>query len=328
MNFGDIQETCFQYLGLQGTQRLDFRRQQVKDAINTIIDEITSANPFLFNLVRENTISVVAGTATYTLNDWLKTPLSVYTVDASAHQIPLRLRRLMDQDGSRNSNMQAGANAGYDAEIMRSVTAAVSGTSGASAVEGATSITSSGSTFDGLSSTYYDRMLRLNGEDSDYQFTLKATTTLTVDRAVRARLTGVGTANTGAGYSGVAWEVSPPGRVQIRFTPTPIEAQTVYYRGVYLPRRLVNLTDNPQILTEYHHLIPKGAIRLLSNLTADQRGFQSFAQEYSEAINMLRTAENDDAAVLEGPEYQSMLGGDPISWMSRVPRGVDLGRRW
>lgn len=306
MNFNDLQEACWRYLGRHDSgNRLDWQRQEIRDAINRAYDEVVSAVPFMSTLVEENTISLVNGTSIYTLNDWVKRPLSFWTVDSAAHKVQLRLPRGVDRDGSRSTQNYSTLGPYQLALGMRTATATKSGTS-ATVAEGSTSLTKSGGS--NFASTDVGRMIRLNGEDADYKIAAYVSTSaVTLDRAVRSRLTGLGTTGVGSGYTSVRWEMGPVGRFQLNIVPTPTVSGTLYYRYYRLQRRLVNADDTPEIPEEYHFLLWVGALKWLRDFDEDSESYARAKQEYVEALENLRQMQHDDIDSDEVPPFDTQL---------------------
>ena len=320
MNFNDLQEACFRFLGLHDSaQRPDWRRQEVKDALNTSLDEVASQPPFLWNLVREADLSVVASTSVYTLDDWVAKPLFIWKSD-TGHKIRFINYRLSGRDHSRYPNAVPASLGPWELTWYPRSSALLSGTA-ASATEAATSVTGLSGLTDANS---VGRMVRLNGEDGDYKvLSQTGGTAATVDRAVRSRLTGLGTTGVGAGYTSVRWELSPRDRFCIKFLPTPAEASTVRYSFLALPRRLVNASDTPEIKEGFHHLLWKGALCKLGAFGEDDASYQRFKGEYEQARDELRKADNDESDSEDSPYFESLLGGDGFD-----PRPVDTYSRY
>lgn len=317
MNYVSLQEEMWTALGLHDpAQRLDWRRQKIKDALNTVLVEIADACPYLWNLVRESTLALVASTGTYYLNDWCRRPMSFYTTDSAAHKVASRHPRNADRDGSRSTTLSiSGTNGPWQLTWTPHNTSGAKTGAAASATEGATSITG----LSGLAAVDVGRMIRLNGEENDYQIVSQATTSCVVDRAVRARLTGLGTTGVGAGYTSVRWEIGPPGRYRVQILPAPSEAYTLPYRYLAHPRKLVNTDETPELPEEFHHLMWKGALRLIGLHSDNDKKVALYGAEYAAALDLLRQRDQDLVDVEEGPHYESL---DDV-WTP--PRGVQPG---
>lgn len=326
MNFSDLQERCWQFLGYHDTgNRLDWARQNIKDALNETLDELCAAAPFQFNLTREGTIALVNGTATYGIDDWVKRPIEFWTADIAAHKVYLRLPRKADRDGARNTSASFGSLGPYEMTLAPRTSTAVKSGTAASATEGSTTVTKVGGT--DWTSADIGRMLRLNGEAEDYKITaVGGVTSLTVDKAVKGRLSGIGTTGTGAGYSSVRWEVGPPGRFQIQILPTPNVARTLNYRAIVNPRRMISQDDTPEVAVEYHHLLWKGALRMIALVREDSKSRAEFVQEYLSALDILRRSDQDDADSEDPAHYETLLDmhprGIPVDAAFRVWPGA------
>lgn len=313
MNYNDLQEAVWRFLGNHDTaNRVDWRRQEIRDAINMALDEIGTIAPFLWPLNRESTVSLVAGTATYTLDDWCQRALAFWTSDTSAHKIRYNNPRNADRNGMRNTNAAFGTLGPYDLTWAPRNTAAALAGAAASATEGGLTITG----LTGLASTHVGRMIRLNGEDQDYKIVSISVTTATVDKKIKSRLTGLGTTGLGGNYSAVRWEIGPVGRLQIQILPTPTVTKTINYRFYALPRRLLNNDETPELPTEYHHLLWKGALRWITGFNEDQNNYSMFKAEYEQGIEMLKRQDQEDMDSEDSPHYDSTLdqyvGGLPV----------------
>lgn len=310
MNKNDLMERLWSMLGQHETgQRPDWRTQHLSDALNLKLEEVASANPFLWELVRESTLSIVAGTSDYTLDDWAMRPMQFWTEGTSAHRVAARNYRITTRDGSRNSGSAYTTNGPFEYVLLpRSTTAGSSGTA-ASSTYASTTITKSGGT--DWTSADIGKMIRLNGEENDYKITaVGGVTSLTVDRATRGKLTGQGTSGTPSNYSSVKWEISPPGRCRIKILPTPTSASTVYYSYVAYPRRLINATDVPEISDNFHHLLWKGAIAECGAFNEDPGVYQIYKAEYEQALQGLKDSNREDQDVDEPPYFATQLDCD------------------
>ena len=291
MNFGDLQERCWDFLGYPDAgQRRDATRQQIRDAVNTAILEIANSCPLAWGLSRESSLSIVAGTAVYTLDDWCDRALEFWVLSPSAQKCRLWLPREADRSGIRNTQLGAPENGPWHLTWYQDTTTAyksgASGSStGATVTEGAAAV-SKGSSGTAFSASDVGRRFRLNGEDSDYQISgYTSATAITLDRAVRARLTGTGTTGVGAGYSNVRWEIGPAGLKRIQLLPVPAGAATLYYRYIVKPRRLVNVDDVPDVPGEqFHHLIWKGALAHVSLLKEQLETYGPMRSEFAAAL--------------------------------------------
>lgn len=325
----------------------DWRYQQYKDYLNIAHDEFAATcSPKLFGLIRESTVAITAGTGTAILDDWCLRLLELRSADdAYAYKIPMRRSRGADRDGLRNSNRTASSTTGWEYDLPpRSQQALYSSTypDGSTYVNNLTTygITVTEGTLVGtvtssvtLVAAMVGHMIRFNGESADYKIISinNSAHTITVDRKIRARISGDGTTNAGSGYTSVSWEISPPQRVKIRILPTPQVSATLPYRYMAQARKLVNLTDSPEIQEEYHHLIWKRALRLVgaSKVNADQ--YKIWQEEGDAAMAMFQKADCDDEDSEDGPNF-GMLADD-----SSVGRGAAIGtytrgfgtvRRW
>lgn len=312
MNFNDLQESVWRYLGfVDSGQRQNYYLQEIRDAINASLDELASTAPFLWPLVRESSISVVAGTQDYYLDDWCRRVLSFWTEGTGAHKVTLHVPREADRNGLRQTGISAGSLGPWDLTLLPRNSSAVRSGTAASATEAATAITG----VSGASSADIGRLVRLNGEDMDYKIlSVTGTTQFNVDRAIRGRLsnkstvaTGSGYVGTGSGYSAVSWELGPPGRLRIRLLPSPTSASTLYYRYVAIPRRMLNLSDVPEIPQEYHHLLWKGALCRISKFVEDSKMYPIFKAEFEIGLEKFKDEDIEDVDCNEPPPFVSSM---------------------
>lgn len=331
MNFLDLTDTLRVMTGypdVASTFR-DSRLQQYRDALNATLDEVGAAvAPSYFALQQQSTIVTVAGTATYLINDWSQRILSVYGTDINyTYKLDYIRARNADMSGIRNPNIQSVGRYAYT-DGMRTSTPALSGTagsgSGATVAEGGTSVVF-GSSNATLTSAVVGRMLRLNGEDGDYKIlTQDGSHTVTIDRPVKSRLRGDGTSNVGAGYTAATcrWEIGPSGRLQIQILPVPQEVRTLNVRSMMLPRRMLNDSDTPEIQSEYHHLIWKGAMLKVASSKQNTESYQLYTTEYQTALTNFRKSDIDDVESTDSPPMErlrdkSFLGAAPYGTYSR-----------
>ena len=325
MNRADLENKVWQYLGFNDTSRQqDWRRQQIWDALNTALKIIGSTAPYLLALTREASIPIVAGTAVYVLNDWCGKFLGAWTETAAAHKIRFRNPNVADRDGSRNPNLALGSLGPWEGVWQpRNTVAAfygISGVTGATIVDGALTATLLGATSKAPDQTAVGRMVRFNGESADYAITAASSNSLTLDKPFKARLSagGTGVSQTPNTYTGVKWEIGPPGRVVFKVLPMPIgDTTTMFYRYAALPRMLLNADDTPEIPDEYHDLIWMGAMKYVDLVNEKDPQIQSFMSEFASQLDRIRA---EDAAqvqdVDEAPWYTTLSQSD----MRGLPR--------
>lgn len=313
MNFGDLLENLWVATGYPDTasDRQDGRLQQYKDNLNTILDEIcATCAPSLFRLIRQDTINLVPGTDTYTLNDWCARPLSIYTADTQAHKVRYLRPRNADFSGIRNTNYRYPQFGPYTlTDGMRTIApilSGVNGVNGATCAEGSAAVTFGGGGSPWNIAAVIGRMMRFNGEDADYKVIATDGSGVTLDRKVFSRLVGVGTGNTGSGYSNVDFEISPPGRLQVQILPMPQQAKTINYRYMAHPRRMLNLTDSPELDTQYHHLLWKGALRLIACQKQNADQVQTWQAEYLTALSQLQKSDTDETDSDDAPRFETL----------------------
>jgi len=325
MNFRDIQRQVFWNMGRPDETALqDHERQQVKDAINFSFDNIIAdVQPYLWHHLRISTIAVVSGTAEYTLNDRCLQPLSFWTQDDKARQIPFVDPGMVDADGTKNTN----ATSSWPEQFSwypPTTEAGSSGTGDTLAVtSGGTAVTKAAGT--AFASTDVGKVIRLDGEA---EFVIKAVAgdnALTLASAYVGRLSGVDTTNTPGSLTDAEWQISPPGRYRVQLNPAVTESETVYYRYVQKHSRLVSDTDVPDLPERYHTLLVYGALLHDTLMRERNEQHQSYYRRYAHYLEQL-ISENTDSV---GANYvQSYASGQNYrrgeNW---YPRGTDLGRR-
>lgn len=329
MNFLDLTDTLRVMTGypdVASTFR-DSRLQQYRDALNATLDEVGAAvAPSYFALQQQSSIVTAAGQSAYAVNDWAQRILSVYGVDVNfTYKLDYIRPRNADMSGIRNPNIQSVGRYAYT-DGMRTATAFLSGAAasgtGATVAEGGTSVVF-GSSNALLTAAVVGRMLRFNGEDMDYKIlTQDGSHTVTLDRPVKARLRGDGTTNAGAGYANARWEIGPSGRLTVQVLPQPAEVRTLTVRSMMLPRRLLNDSDTPEIQSEYHHLIWKGAMQKVAASKQNSESYQIYTTEYQTALTLFRKGDIDDVESTDAPPMErlrdkSFLGAAPYGSYSR-----------
>lgn len=336
MNYGELQEEVWRYLGYPDTTtgtRQDFRKQEIRNALNTAYGAILArCAPAVNFMKRETTIAIVAGTQDYLISDWCQRPLSFWTQDTFAHPIDFNRAMEADRDGSRGSNNVAGALGPYEVTLLpRTTDPAYSGaagaTSGAAVTEAATTVVLSTAGLT-LTSAVVGRMLKLNGEDDDYKImTQDGAHTVTVDKPVKGKLSSTGTGGAGTGYAAAStrWEIGPAGRYKLRFLPSPTDTATVYVRYMAYPRRLIGDSDTPEIQSEMHHLIVEGAMERVTQGKQALEWAQSYEARFKDKIAMLQKSDRDEYPGHRVPRVATL---DDYSMHGRVRQVGEDRRRW
>ena len=309
MNYYDLQQHVWRTAGLHDSnQKQDWRTQDIKDAINDTLVEVSRLAPYLFCMVRESSIAVVSGTAIYELDDWCRVPLFMWTEDTAAHKVKWKGYRKSTWDGSRNPSASPTSLGPWELVFYPKTTAA-NRTAGACPVtEGSVNVTG----VTGGVAADVGRMLRINGEENDYKIVSQSVTAFVVDRAIRSRLTGIGVTGVGAGYTTKKWEVGPAGVYRVKLIPTPTAAATLYYSGIWNVRRLVNDDDVPEIDSDWHHLLWKGACAHLHQTNENAQAYATVKQEYEQGKAELRELDQADPDNDDTPRIESMMGSSDI----------------
>ena len=319
-SFNQLIEKVWDTMGVQSAgDRRDCTLQSIKSAINQTLMDVSRSMLSLGYLRREKTITLVAGTATYQLDDWCRVLHSLYTTDANAGKVHFREEKVADLEGLRSSSMSYASGGPYDAIMWeRTLTAGKTGAA-ASIGEGLQAVTGCAGL---VSADDVGKMIRFKGEDIDYAISaVGGATACTIDKAHRGFLTGNGTSGAASSYSGVKWEISPPGRIRFRFLPAPAAAGTMYYRGTFFPRRLVNADETPELPDDYHDLLWKGSLKHMGMRGKDWEAVAGFHREYEAALQALKETNADqESDSYDRPVIQSLLNGQPD--LSKYSGGV------
>lgn len=305
MNKLELIERCWQELGYPSSAdaRPDWRRQIIDDGLAEGQDEISRICPFMFSMIRESSLSLVAGTSEYALDDWCRYPISFYTLDDSAHKVFLRVPRIADYDGSRNPNLVQWGQGPFELVPIPRTTTPFATQASITESEGDTTIAANGA-----AATWVGRKVTFNNSSEDYKVSsVSAGVSFTMDKALRARLTGVGTTGTGAGLTAASVQVSPVGAFQIKVLGGVPETYTLYYRGVWIPRRMIADTDRPEIPDAYHHLLWKRALKNCVALNENNNAWQRVSADYERELEILKQSEQDMQDSDETPVIESTL---------------------
>lgn len=327
MNLQDLIETLYQLTGTPDTAnaRPDGTFQRYKDLINSTQSKLCAyMHPSMDFLIRDVTLTVVAGTPDYFIDDWCQHPLSLIE-STYGNRISLRRRLNADTDGSRNPNLTGSTTLEQAVNLSRTTSAVLSNiagsTTGISATEGALTA-DIGSGNDVLTNAVVGKMLKFNGESGDYKILSVATRTITVDRPIISRVSGIGTTHAGAGYAKAScrWEIGPKGRYKLRFLPSIGNSPTVRYMAY--PRKLLSLTDEPELQEDMHDLLWMGPMMDIGASKENANQFSMWKERWEETLKLLAKSDNDDCASDDGPRVERLCDWVPTG----VSRGTDLGR--
>lgn len=353
MNFRDQLEQLYKVTGHTDTSatRPNHRLQQFRDALNNSLDKVcATCSPKLDRLVRVGSISVTPASTVaanpvpppdiqgiaidgysgvYFVNDWCRKILSVYTQNEAAHEVQFRRPKAMDRDGSRNSLNSWAILGPY--HLTPAPRTSVARTTGAAATLTGATISEASTTVDlgasvpALGNAYVGRMFRVNGEQEDYYITDAAGNggrRLTLDKPYISRVRGDGVA-AGSGQTDARWEISPAGQQRIQFLPLPNETVTVFYRYMAKPRRMIGLSDVPEIDEEYHALIWQGALKEVMAGKQNDKAYQMWMNQYEEGMANLKVDDDDSYSSDEPPAID--WGCDSVN--VELPPGTDVRRR-
>lgn len=329
MNFLNLQNKVFGQIGQPdtGADRTDAQVQDVRDCLNDALQEICATlSPRLFALEREGTVAIVSGTSDYYLNDWCQRPLAF----RDSYGMPITFRRKKNAELEGCYDTQASGSGTIGGFIIvpapRNSSAyfsAASGSStGATVANAATSFTTGSSTT--LVTGDTGRMIRFNGEPEDYVFTFVSAHAGTIDRPFISRMSSIGTTGAGSTYTNVRFEIGPKLRYKIKLLPSPGTSQTLTYRYMALPRRMVGADDEPELNEEFHHLLWKGALRSIEGAKGSAK-YSIFVQEFSTAIQELMRADDDEAASNEPPPFETLNSDNTLI---RVPGTYSRFSKW
>jgi hypothetical protein len=320
MNLKTLEEHIWALQGQMDTaNRKDWRRQLIRDHLNMAQQELCEIAPWLFRMLREDTISVVAGTQTYRLNDWCRFPTEFWTTQYGPLKVSLKLARLADRDGSRSTSLSLGALGPMQLTWAPATTSALASGSVGALSEAGTAFTKTGGS-NLVSATHVGRMLRLKGEDQDYRITaVSSVDAATIDRAARGRLYGLGTTGVASNYSAANWEVSPAGRKQIMIIGVPSVAVTLNYRYVAQPRWLINDDERPEVEDTFHHFLWKRAASLMGAFNANDGQHQRWKAESDETMEQLKKQDMDTYDSEDVPYFSTLMENEGAD---RAPRDV------
>ena len=303
MNYVDIQERCWSYLGFPDgsvDDRNNWRLQAIRDAINNSYAEIMTKDHIAWRLIREADISTTSGTSVYQINDFCNRPNRFWTEDDNGGEIKFISRK----DGQKylmNSAVQ-GSSSRADYIIPSPVTTTAGKTITCSINEADQTLTRSSG--DSFASTDVGSMVRIKGEGGGYEIqTFTDTDNVELNKPYLTRVTGRGS-TAGGNLSNIEVEVSPPGRYQIEIVPANQITGTIkceYYRYV---DPLVNDTDTPYHLPEqYHHAILYGALAEMDWL--DESGRATDWKKLQLAVlSRIEAEEADSGASFSQMDYE------------------------
>lgn len=321
--------------------RRNDRLQSIMDAVNAIYDEICeTCSPYLNPLVRERALVIGNGLSApdqdanlgypvggppggylapggnrapdgyngeYHLDSQVDHVLEMWTEGQTAHRVTIRGYKASTREGLRNSTWAPATVGPYQVSWLPRSTIGfydfgAGAAYGATAAEGGINV-SFGASSNALGSALVGMILKLNGEDGDYKIlTQNGAHAATVDRPIRSRMAGSMLTNgAGPGYTNVRWQIGPRGTPKIRVLPPPSLTANLYYSAYDVPRRLLNVDDEPEIPTKYHHLLWKGAMRILALENVKPDMYQMYANEYDKALAMFRKADEDEQSAIDGP---------------------------
>ena len=313
MTFYDLQEAYARFIGYNiSTERQDWQTQQIRDDINNALTEIVASTAYLWHHVREATITLVANTSTYALNDFCVKPISFWTEDEMAHEIQFIDPREQDASGAKGTNAAYVSTGPFEVTwsvptTSASKSSASGATGGVNVTEGAAALTKTGGT--AWASGDVGKRIRLNGEDTDYLVdSFSTANSISIDRNYVGRLVGVGQTGTGAGLTTKKWEISPAGIYQVQFRPTPTAAKTIYYRYIKSHSRMSNTDDNPDLPERYHYLILDKAIIRSAKFAEDPEAYQLYANEYRQGIADMIREDQIEKCMRKRVFYQSPMG--------------------
>lgn len=289
MNFGQMRENLYRDAGkLESGQRPNYFRQEVDDALNNALDRIKKSTHFWLHDVRQTSLSIVAGTELYALDDFCLMPIGFRTEGSLAHYIDFVNVVDVDRSGMRSPDIIEGAYGPYMLTFYpRRHTASKSGT--CNVTENAATVTwVSGDTF---ASTDTGKRIRLNGDDKEYVFTYVSSTSGTLDRNYRGMLTGTSATGLSGNLVAGTFEISPPPVWQVDFEPSPSAAITVYYRYVHRWKHLLHADEVPMLDENWHYAMLLGAKAELHSYFKNPQNEATYEQKFHAAIERMRKSD-------------------------------------
>lgn len=304
MNFLDMQEIVWRNLGYQYSAtsvRKDYMVQEVRDNINASLDDVFNAHPYFWNYVRESTLTTASGTTVYTLDDFCRKVIDLYSVDANGNWgvIDLIAPSRADAMALRVANVAQGAPAAFT-WYTPTTSAAASGTDGA-ITEGAKVLTSAAAAF---TSALVGRRVKIQGRDYGHKVaSVESATSLTLDRAWKGPLRGNGTTNAASNVSSANYEIGPVGRLQLELLSGTVTPSTVYYRHVIEHTHLINDEEEPSYIpTQFHSIIVDGALaRGFTFKTESGNKPAQFQARFDQGLQRIRDHDGD---VMFATRYQ------------------------
>lgn len=323
MNYGDLQEAVFSWLGYQESgQRKDHLRQRVKDACNKAVRKILYQKPVFYNLRKSTSFSTTSGTTGYYLADDVMMPISLWREGTNAGKLKFVDLDQINYAGFRNTNATTSGDGILTYTVsVKDTSAAKSGTA-CSVTEGTTTVTG----LSGIDSGDVGAIIRLNAEkDEVYRIdSVTSATEVELNRAYRARLTGVGTTGTGSGLSSKKWEVSPPMRWKLDILPTPGSSETIYYDYISSYDGLVNTDESIDVIpVEFEHLVETCAKYNMANFKKmDPQERMLLKAELQEGIRELHKLDIPQLQPNFKAYYKSTLGDHRRTGKSFLPPGT------
>lgn len=288
MNLTALREYCFRYLGYhQSSQRPNYLRQEVDDAINLAVQDIKDEVHYYYDDVRQTTISVVSGTNTYEVEDVMLLPISLWTEGTAAHKIELVHWDEVLRSGLKNNDIIEGTYGPYIFRFYPGRTTASKSMTCSITEADATLTRSAGDSF---ASSDVGKRVRINGEEMEYLIaSYTDANNVELDRNYRGRLTGEATDGLSGNSGSVTCEVSPPNAWQLEFEPEPSASQTVYVLYIRKTRQLLHGAEVPQFPEQWHKTIATGALKRLSAYTEDPPGeYAKWAAVYASDIKKIK----------------------------------------
>jgi hypothetical protein len=256
MNYKSMREAVWRWMQLPTTDgRQDNILQEIREAINDAQNEIIFSTQFWWFNIRKWSLSVVANTTSYELDDWCRLPTRLWLEGVDAAPVDFISPQETDRQGLRSTSFVEGSD-GPHTYTIREFRQTASYSIVGNTVVGNTIITRSSG--DALVAAMVDKRLRVNGESPDYKVTAINTgaNTVTVDKAYQAVLAqSDGTTGSGSNTTAGVIEISPGPVWRLDMVPTPSADRTVYYWGVSRPRYMTEDYHVPEIPEEWHKAI-------------------------------------------------------------------------
>lgn len=290
MNYKQIREAIWRWAGFPTADgRQDNLLQEIREAINATNADVFMSTPFWWFNIQKWSVSVVAGTTYYTIDDWCRLPTRIWVEGDTAGPLDFLSPEEVDRQGLRSTSMvQTGDSIRtYTMKEMRRT--ALYNCVGNTVASNTTFTRTSG---DALVDAMVGHRVRVNGEPVDYKVVSvnSGANTFVVDKPYQSMLSlSEGTSGASSNTTAGTFEFSPGPVWQLEIMPSPSESKTVYVWGNARERYLTEDTDIPEIPEGWQEVLVIGTKRRVA--AAFRRPLeeqQALAGEFAHYINKMR----------------------------------------